>query len=91
MDAISSRIAAGLAAQKNSASAIAGMLNREDPSPVGDAAATENPAVIKTISSEDGGAIAPSGTNCSKNVAMDTLPTCLARSEVSASRPISTI
>lgn len=55
MDAISSRIAAGLAAQKNSASAIAGMLNREDSNPVEDAAATENPAVIKTISSEDGG------------------------------------
>ncbi len=55
MDAISGRIAAGLAAQKNSAATISGMLNRGDSTPAEETATVESPAVIKTISSEDGG------------------------------------
>ena len=50
MEAISSRVAAGLAAQKNSAATIAGMLTAEGSKPAEETASGEGPAVIKTIS-----------------------------------------
>ena len=50
MDAIASRVAAGLAAQKNSAATIAGLMAAHGATAAEEAGSGDSPAVIKTIS-----------------------------------------